>query len=153
MSINRESLKALVDDVTVKLADAIDGAVEAETKRCVAVVGAAMRTARIRNDDRLANDLRDCLTEIGATEPPPPEPMTIDKIGDKLRKYGCIIPKVTQARYLWCDFDKDLAKLVREQARLDRNHCLDEGHRHMSDTWFEASTACAARIAEAAGLE
>jgi hypothetical protein len=87
----------------------------------------------------------DILSPPIEPEPPAEEPMTIDKIGDKLRARGCVLPKVTQSRYLWCDFDTDLAALVEAQVRRDAE--IIRIHKH--STLDELAEA----ILKAAGLK
>lgn len=148
------------------LADLHDRAVAGERERAAAIVSTAVRTARIRNNDRLANDLRDCLTAIQRPTPPP-EPEELQQVTERLtdpKGYPAPEP-MTVARLIaihkqrrsshpfnWSLFQDDLIELVQTQARRDVNHCLDVGYGHPSDMWAEASKECAERVAKSAGL-
>ena len=147
--------------ITGTLDEMIHDAVEAEKRRCSDIL-AKMKITAARSVEfpylTALNKCQDAIRvpasepETPADEPTPPadEPMTIDKIGDKLRRYGCIIPKVTQGQYFWCDFDADLASLIEAQARRDADFVRGKWPHPMARVECEHM---ADELLKAAGLE
>lgn len=154
-------------------------AVKAERERCAAILSAA-KDAAIKNADYpLADNLRDCRDALMAPEsdptpqavepekrpgihpgtpeyeklkewadesPEPAEPeMTIKKMMEKLKNRNTF--------YWLDDVEKDLAVLVRTQARRDAKLCDSMASEHHSESWNAACEHCRYAILEAADLD
>lgn len=106
------------DDI-IELIDAHDKlvaeAVQAERKRCLTILGDEKIVALRRADDNSADALGRCRLAIREPEPAPPpveEPMTVAKL----------LANIRGGPMTWRhgpDSEKDLIRLVQEQARRD----------------------------------